>query len=87
MTVELTKAQFDLIATLLRSREDTRLAAYWVLVKGKPRELALKKVADKRRTTGDTTGQASTLSEQSLSNTLGRFRQTHAAILKAYSTD
>ncbi len=69
MAKELSKAQFDLIARLIRSREPVRTAAYLVLVKGKSNQDAM-----------NVTG----VSAASLSNTLTRYRTHHAEILKVY---
>lgn len=69
MPAELTKKQFDLIAELIRSKEPPRTAAHLILVKGKSNQEAIA---------------ATGLSGQSVSNTLGRFRRAHLAILKAY---
>lgn len=69
MAAELKKAEFDLIASLIRSREPARTAAYLILVRGKSNQQAM---AD--------TG----LSAASVSNTLGRFRLAHEKICKVY---
>lgn len=67
---EMTKAQFELIAKLLRhTSEATSKGAFLVLVKGKANPEAYT---------------AAGVSPQALSNTLSRFRRTHQAILDAY---
>lgn len=67
---ELTKAQFDLIAELIRSREPVRTAAYMVLVRGKSNPDAIA---------------GTVVSAASLSNTLTRYRTTHKKIFKVYA--
>lgn len=69
MAAELTKAEFELIAALIRSREPARTAAHLVLVRGKSNQEAIA---------------ATGLSPSSVSNTLTRFRSTHAKIAKVY---
>lgn len=62
-------AQFEAIATLISSREPARSAARRVLVDGiGPSEA----------------GREFSLSRQSVSNTVGRFRAAEATILTAY---
>lgn len=68
---ELTPEQFELIATLIRSREPVRSAAYLVLVDGLENRQA---IAGKG------------ISDQSISNTVRRFRDVHKMIHKAYIT-
>jgi transposase len=68
-STELTKKQFDLIASIIRSREQPRRAASMILVDGLSNK-------DAAAVTG--------LSSQSIWNTLNRFRRTHKAILEAY---
>lgn len=67
---ELTRRQFDVIATLLRSREPARTAALLVLVKGK----AVKDVVI-----------ATQMSQPSVSQAVRRYRDAHALILKGYA--
>lgn len=69
MAAELTSRQFELIAALIRSKGPTRAAARLVLVDGKSNQDAIA---------------ATGLSGQSVSNTLGRFRQAHRAICEVY---
>lgn len=69
MAAELTKKQFDLIASLIRSREPARTAAHLILVRGKSNPEAM---------------EATGLSASSVSNTLGRFRVAHEKICKVY---
>lgn len=67
---EMTPGQFDLIALLLRSQGATRSAARRVLIDGiKPSEAA----------------RELSITPQSASNTLKRFRDTHAQITAQYS--
>lgn len=72
MMAELTKKQFDLIADMMRSREPARTAAYMVLVQGRTNQQAIAKTE---------------LSPASVSNTLGRYRETHKKICKVYEID
>lgn len=69
MASELTKAEFELIAALIRSRVPAKTAAYLVLVRGKSNQEAIV---------------ATELSPASVSNTLTRFRTTHQKICKVY---
>ena len=65
----LTNAQFNLIADLIRSRKQPRMAAYMVLVEGK---------------TNSEAGVITGLSAQSISNTLRRIQVAHKNILEVY---
>ncbi len=67
---ELTKKEFDLIASLIRSREPARTAAYLVLVRGKSNPDAMA---------------ATALSAASVSNVLTRYRHAHERIRKVYA--
>lgn len=67
----ITAPQFELVAKLLQSKEPPRTAAYLVLVENKSNKEAIA---------------ATGLSPQSVSNTLGRYRRAHAAIMAAYGT-
>ena len=69
---ELTKKQFDLIASLIRSREPARTAAHLILVRGKSNPDAMA---------------ATGLSAASVSNTLGRYREAHKKICNVYAKD
>lgn len=66
---ELTEAQFNLIAKLIKSRAPAKSGAYLVLVKGKNNPDAYAEAG---------------ISPQSLSNTLGRFRRVHKEIEAIY---
>lgn len=68
---ELSTAEFEVIAELIRSREPVRTAALLVLVKGKSNQDAM---------------EATGASAASVSNTLTRFRQAHKKICKAYKS-
>lgn len=65
----LTEAQFDLIASLIRSKDPPRTAAFMILVQGTSNREAITRTG---------------LSPSSVSNTLGRFRLAHKKIIDAY---
>lgn len=67
---ELTPQEFEVVATLLQSKEPARAAARLVLVEG--------------RTPADAARAAGVL-PQSVSRTVRRCRETHAFILTAYA--
>lgn len=66
---EMTQAQFDAVAELLRSREPVRTAARLVLVEG----AATKDAAE-----------AAGMQPNAVSNALGRYRNAHKKLLFAY---
>lgn len=66
---EMTKAQFEVVAELLRSREPVRSAVRMVLVDGAG-----------SREAADATG----LVQQSVTNALRRYRNAHNKLLHAY---
>lgn len=66
---EMTQAQFEVVAELLRSREPVRTAARLVLVEGV--------------TTKDAAGAAG-MQPNAVSNALSRYRNAHSKLLVAY---
>lgn len=68
---EMTQAQFEVVAELLRSREPVRTAVQMVLVEGS----AAKEAAD-----------ATGLAPQSVTNALRRYRNAHKKLRFAYQT-
>lgn len=68
---EMTQAQFEVVAELLRSREPVRTAVQMVLVEGS----AAKEAAD-----------ATGLVPQSVTNALRRYRNAHKKLRFAYQT-
>lgn len=68
---EMTPAQFDVVAELLRSREPVRTAVRMVLIDARTAKTA---AAD--------TG----LVHQSVTNALRRYRNAHAKLLNAYAS-
>jgi len=67
---EMTQAQFEVVAELLRSREPVRTAVRLVLVEG----ATTKDAAD-----------AAGMQSNAVSNALGRYRNAHQKILVAYA--
>ena len=68
---EMTQAQFEVVAELLRSREPVRTAVQMVLVEGS----SAKEAAD-----------ATGLAPQSVTNALRRYRNAHNKLRFAYQT-
>lgn len=66
---EMSKAQFEVVAELLRSREPVKSAVRMVLLKG----VSTKDAAEK-----------TDLAPQSVSNALRRYRNAHKKLLQAY---
>jgi len=68
---EMTQAQFEVVAELLRSREPVRTAVRLVLVEGATTKAA---------------AEAAGMQPNAVSNALGRYRNAHRKLLVAYSS-